>query len=540
MRTRQRDNLVAAARACQAAFARWPDPRTARSGVSAHAASSVAAHRGAAKRADLSPGRRDAQPRPMKHLTPKEAHDLLAANPQAVFVDCRSEMEYFFVGHPVGAQHVAWNDGPDWEINPHFVGQVKKVASMNRPIVLICRSGHRSVDAGPRAREGRVHRGLQRARTASKARSTTSTIAARGPAGAWKACRGSSCRELLMGSAGASRAEPRLLSFGMAWGSLAALFHDAAQPRAPDAEIAGYAALAQECGGLALDVMCGAGRVLVPLLAHGVKVHGVDQSPSMLARCEEKLAAQSASTLFRQDVAQMNLPFRYGGAFVAGGAFDSITDPAAAGGGARAHPRAPRRAGTACVIDCRRARQRRVQRLAAPLVEVRTVRLDDASQIVLRSETTWTRRRAARRARSIATRTGAARSASPKSTRRYAARGTRADDIVEIVRAAGFRDVATEPCRSHRRKRGEAFALSRAPVKYRATSSPNCRRRRSCRRRRRIRRSTTLLDDQLDPLRLRAHREAADRRRALALHVDLRLLVPVGAADDQLRDRDSR
>ncbi len=47
-----------------------------------------------------------------------------------------------------GAQHVAWNDGPDWEINPHFVGQVKKVASMNRPIVLICRSGHRSVDAG--------------------------------------------------------------------------------------------------------------------------------------------------------------------------------------------------------------------------------------------------------------------------------------------------------------------------------------------------------------------------------------------------------
>ena len=84
----------------------------------------------------------------MKHLKPKEALDFLNANPQAVFVDCRSEMEYFFVGHPVGAQHVAWNDGPDWDINPHFVGQVKKVASMNRPVVLICRSGHRSLDAG--------------------------------------------------------------------------------------------------------------------------------------------------------------------------------------------------------------------------------------------------------------------------------------------------------------------------------------------------------------------------------------------------------
>lgn len=84
----------------------------------------------------------------MKHLSPAEAHAFLQANPQAVLVDCRSEMEYYFVGHPVGAQHVAWNDGPDWEINPHFVGQVKKVTSATRPVLLICRSGHRSVDAG--------------------------------------------------------------------------------------------------------------------------------------------------------------------------------------------------------------------------------------------------------------------------------------------------------------------------------------------------------------------------------------------------------
>ena len=84
----------------------------------------------------------------MKHLKPAEAVKFLHENPSAVFIDCRSEMEYFFVGHPVGAHHVAWNDGPDWEINPHFVGQVKKVASMHRPVVLICRSGHRSLDAG--------------------------------------------------------------------------------------------------------------------------------------------------------------------------------------------------------------------------------------------------------------------------------------------------------------------------------------------------------------------------------------------------------
>jgi rhodanese-related sulfurtransferase len=87
----------------------------------------------------------------MEHLEPKQAHEFLQENPDALFVDCRSEMEYLFVGHPVGALHVSWNDGPDWDINPHFVGQVKKLAGTNhntRPIVLICRSGNRSQEAG--------------------------------------------------------------------------------------------------------------------------------------------------------------------------------------------------------------------------------------------------------------------------------------------------------------------------------------------------------------------------------------------------------
>ena len=55
----------------------------------------------------------------MKHLTPKQAYEFLQSNPDALFIDCRSEMEYLFVGHPVGAHHVSWNDGPDWEVNHH-------------------------------------------------------------------------------------------------------------------------------------------------------------------------------------------------------------------------------------------------------------------------------------------------------------------------------------------------------------------------------------------------------------------------------------
>jgi rhodanese-related sulfurtransferase len=84
----------------------------------------------------------------MKSLKPKEASQFLKSNPSAVLIDVRSEIEFLFVGHPVGSIHVPWNDGPDWEINPDFVAHAKKIANENRPVLLICRSGVRSLDAG--------------------------------------------------------------------------------------------------------------------------------------------------------------------------------------------------------------------------------------------------------------------------------------------------------------------------------------------------------------------------------------------------------
>ncbi|MEW5942503.1 MAG: rhodanese-like domain-containing protein [Pseudomonadota bacterium] len=83
----------------------------------------------------------------MKHLTPKETHEFLKTNPEAVFIDVRSEMEHLFVGHPEGAILIPWQDAPDWEINPDFIAHVKAAASSHRPVVLLCRSGKRSVDA---------------------------------------------------------------------------------------------------------------------------------------------------------------------------------------------------------------------------------------------------------------------------------------------------------------------------------------------------------------------------------------------------------
>ncbi len=86
----------------------------------------------------------------MEHILPKQAAQFVRDEPDALFIDCRSDAEFFFVGHAVGSVLVPWYDGPDWAQNEHFVADVKKLAghSVERPVVIICRSGRRSVEAG--------------------------------------------------------------------------------------------------------------------------------------------------------------------------------------------------------------------------------------------------------------------------------------------------------------------------------------------------------------------------------------------------------
>ena len=90
-------------------------------------------------------------------LTPQQAWDLFEEDHRAVLVDIRSSMEFLFVGHPTGAVHVAWIDEPDWVVNPHFVTEIRQFmlggvtcepGEACAPIILICRSGKRSKEAG--------------------------------------------------------------------------------------------------------------------------------------------------------------------------------------------------------------------------------------------------------------------------------------------------------------------------------------------------------------------------------------------------------
>lgn len=93
----------------------------------------------------------------VKGLSPTQAWEILQQDPAAVLIDIRSTMEFLFVGHPAGAVHVPWIDEPDWEVNPHFAAEVRKVLLGGVscgdgegcvPVILICRSGKRSLEAG--------------------------------------------------------------------------------------------------------------------------------------------------------------------------------------------------------------------------------------------------------------------------------------------------------------------------------------------------------------------------------------------------------
>ena len=85
----------------------------------------------------------------MEHLHPKQAFEVLQANPNTLLIDCRTEDEFYYVGHPADAVNIEWNISPDFEVNPNFCDSVLRMAGRrDRQVILICRSGKRSVDAG--------------------------------------------------------------------------------------------------------------------------------------------------------------------------------------------------------------------------------------------------------------------------------------------------------------------------------------------------------------------------------------------------------
>lgn len=85
-------------------------------------------------------------------VTPAQAAAWLASG-EAVMVDVRSDAEREWVGFVPGAVPVAWKQWPGMAMNPGFDDGVRAAAEGGRRLVLLCRSGVRSVAAAKRATE---------------------------------------------------------------------------------------------------------------------------------------------------------------------------------------------------------------------------------------------------------------------------------------------------------------------------------------------------------------------------------------------------
>ena len=72
---------------------------------------------------------------------------------EAVLVDVRSDAERAWVGFVPGAKALAWKQWPGMEPNPDFDAGIQALASSGQKLVLLCRSGVRSIAAARRAAE---------------------------------------------------------------------------------------------------------------------------------------------------------------------------------------------------------------------------------------------------------------------------------------------------------------------------------------------------------------------------------------------------
>jgi rhodanese-related sulfurtransferase len=85
-------------------------------------------------------------------VPPETAHAWWQAG-DAVLVDVRSDAEREWVGFVPGAIALAWKQWPGMAINPAFDAGLRGAVPPGKKVVLLCRSGVRSIAAARRASE---------------------------------------------------------------------------------------------------------------------------------------------------------------------------------------------------------------------------------------------------------------------------------------------------------------------------------------------------------------------------------------------------
>ncbi len=94
-----------------------------------------------------------------------------------------------------------------------------------------------------------------------------------------------------------------------------------------DIDVAFFLQEAMGCQNV-LELMCGTGRLSIPLIEAGVRLSCLDSSAEMLGRLKEKLQARGISIpIFETDTSNFSLPARYDLIIIPFNSFAEITDP---------------------------------------------------------------------------------------------------------------------------------------------------------------------------------------------------------------------
>jgi SAM-dependent methyltransferase len=113
----------------------------------------------------------------------------------------------------------------------------------------------------------------------------------------------------------------------MTWTDIAAATWDDSGGDEPQWDHDYFRQLLKENPGPALDVGCGAGRLLVRFLSYGLDVDGIDTSADMLRYCREKAEVNGMTpNLYQQSMITMDLPRHYHTIFVPCGSFALVLD----------------------------------------------------------------------------------------------------------------------------------------------------------------------------------------------------------------------
>jgi len=113
----------------------------------------------------------------------------------------------------------------------------------------------------------------------------------------------------------------------MFYSGLSMHYYDQFFPELDEKELLFYQKHIAVCPGPALEIGCGTGRILIPLLEQGLAVEGFDHSSEMLAQCTKKaLKLGLEPVLYQQSMQSLSLPRQYGCLYSPLGTFQQLAD----------------------------------------------------------------------------------------------------------------------------------------------------------------------------------------------------------------------